>query len=205
MTPDGLKNHSDAELVELYQKTRDSRAMGELYKRYSHLVLGTCIKYLEDKEVCKDLTMDIFEWLVEELPTQQIQSFKHWLYKLTQNKCLTYLRTYHQEVAKNDTIAKKMKKSREILMENTQFSTLINRHPTKIGETELLDAVNSLSEGQKSCVQLFYWKKLTYKEIAAATGYDVSIVKSHIQNGKRKIGIYLTKNLKNDGGVEGSG
>jgi hypothetical protein len=43
-------------------KADDRReALGVLYRRYGHLVIGLCLDYLKDKESAKDATMDIFE------------------------------------------------------------------------------------------------------------------------------------------------
>jgi DNA-directed RNA polymerase specialized sigma24 family protein len=36
-------------------------------------------------------------------------------------------------------------------------------------------------------LQLFYFEKKSYKEIADLTGFSIKQVKSHIQNGKRNV------------------
>ena len=40
---------------------------------------------------------------------------------------------------------------------------------------------------QKKCVELFYLKGHSYREIAEETGYKMNEVKSFIQNGKRNL------------------
>ena len=52
-------------------------------------------------------------------------------------------------------------------------------------------ALQDLNEEQKICVQLFYLEKKSYVEIAHITGYTMLQVKSHLQNGKRKLKIAM--------------
>jgi RNA polymerase sigma factor (sigma-70 family) len=52
---------------------------------------------------------------------------------------------------------------------------------------KLQDAVTRLSEEQKQCIELFYFKQKSYKEVADLTGYSVNEVKSYLQNGKRNL------------------
>ncbi|MBK7182818.1 MAG: hypothetical protein IPH89_07710 [Bacteroidetes bacterium] len=56
-----LNHHTDLELVALYKSSNDKLYVGELYKRYTHLVLGMCIQYYKDKELAKDAVIQIFE------------------------------------------------------------------------------------------------------------------------------------------------
>jgi RNA polymerase sigma-70 factor (ECF subfamily) len=51
----------------------------------------------------------------------------------------------------------------------------------------LQDAVTRLSEEQKQCIELFYFKQKSYKEVSDLTGYSVNEVKSYLQNGKRNL------------------
>jgi len=43
----------------------------------------------------------------------------------------------------------------------------------------------------QQCIRLFYLNKKNYLEIEALTEFDLKSVKSHIQNGKRKLKILL--------------
>ena len=64
-------------------------------------------------------------------------------------------------------------------------------------ETDLVameKAILLLPTEQKLCVELFYLQNKCYKEIVEITNYELSKVKSYIQNGKRNLKIYL-KNL----------
>ena len=60
----------------------------------------------------------------------------------------------------------------------------------RLGEA-LHDCINKLSLQQRDCVDLFYLKKKSYREIALLMKYDEQSVKSYIQNGKRNLKICL--------------
>lgn len=58
------------------------------------------------------------------------------------------------------------------------------------------DAIAHLNQEQKLCIDLFYLQKLSYREIEEKTGFSFQQVKSHIQNGKRNLRIYLEQQKK---------
>ena len=59
-------------------------------------------------------------------------------------------------------------------------------------------ALEQLNYEQKLCVTLFYLQKKTYQQISVNTGYTVMQVKSHIQNGKRNLKIYMQRMPPNE-------
>jgi RNA polymerase sigma-70 factor (ECF subfamily) len=59
----------------------------------------------------------------------------------------------------------------------------------------LSDALKTLKEPQRRCIELVYLEDRTYQEVCEITGYSMNEVKSHVQNGKRNLKIKLeTKN-----------
>lgn len=85
-------SYSDEEIISLYLKNKESKIIDELYKRYSHLVFGVCLKYLKQKENAEDATLEIFYLLSDKIEKHTIQNFKSWLFTITKNTCLMQLR-----------------------------------------------------------------------------------------------------------------
>ena len=54
-------------------------------------------------------------------------------------------------------------------------------------EENLMVYLHKLNNKQRTCLDLMYFQKMTYKEIADETGLTLKEVKSHIQNGKRNL------------------
>jgi RNA polymerase sigma-70 factor (ECF subfamily) len=86
------------------------------------------------------------------------------------------------------------KKFESMFMENVVVEHLLEELRD---ETEVLQgAIAQLKEGQRECIKLFYLNELSYKEVADTIGLDLGQVKSHLQNGKRNLFLYLTEALK---------
>ena len=62
-----ISKHSDNELIAEYKSKGDNAVVGELFKRYSHLVYGVCLKYLKNEDESKDAVLEIFEQLLVDL------------------------------------------------------------------------------------------------------------------------------------------
>lgn len=179
---------SDSELIEEYKLQKDKQLVGVLYKRYSHLVMGLCMKYLKDEEEAEDAVIDIFKKLFDDLLKHKVEYFKSWLYTYSKNHCLMILRSRESKRLKHDDYAASVKS----IMENSEDS----HQKAKAREMEYLALERALSQlpaEQKICVELFYLKDKSYQEIAEQTGYNLNQVKSFIQNGKRNLKIKLEK------------
>ena len=82
----------DADLVQLYRESGDAQHLGTLFKRYSTLILGVCMKYLKNHAESEDAVMEIFEKLHLDLKRVDIDYFRGWLYTVARNHCLMKLR-----------------------------------------------------------------------------------------------------------------
>jgi len=180
-------DYSDEELLLLYQKNGNLDVLGELYGRHMHLVYGVSLKYLGDPEDAKDATMEIFEKLLVILPGQEVRQFKSWLYVLTKNHCL-------MEIRSAKTSEKKMAglKTELEFMESEEELHPIDREDQSI-ESALKACIEKLKTEQKQCIDLFYYKKMCYREISESLNMEEKKVKSFLQNGKRNLKICLER------------
>ena len=85
------KNLSDRQLIDRYRETQDLTFATQLFLRYDHLILATCLKYLKDPEAGKDATADIYLRLLDLLLRDEIGSFSSWLREVVKNHCLNLL------------------------------------------------------------------------------------------------------------------
>lgn len=180
-----LKHLSDSELIARYKKEADKQLIGELYKRYTHLVLGVCIHYFKDKDQAKDIVLQIFEKLFDELKKREIGNFKNWLTFVVRNYCISELRKIQTQVNRDLLYQYEVKQG---LIESDKEE--IEAHEKKLEQLE--KALENLNPFQKKCIELFYLKNRTYIQIVELTGYSINEVKSHIQNGKRNLKLLIT-------------
>jgi RNA polymerase sigma factor (sigma-70 family) len=92
---------TDNELVHQYKATADKQFVGELYKRYTHLVLGMCIYYFKDRDVAKDMVIQVFEKLFVELKKREVENFKGWLTFVVRNHCISELRKMQTQLSRD--------------------------------------------------------------------------------------------------------
>jgi len=169
---------SDELLILEYRKKAHSSILGELYVRYGHLVMGTCMKYMKNRFNAEDISMHVFEKLGNRIQTNEIQHFKSWLFAVTRNECLMVLRkkgTVHLELTRDPVYEEPTgeKELQEIRLESLEA------------------ALEELKEEQRECIRLFYLERKSYEEIASQLSFDLNKVKSAIQNGKRNLKIQL--------------
>src|ERR1041385_3184565 len=177
---------TDLELVERYKNTLDKLYVGELFKRYSHLVLGLCINYFKDKDDAKDALVQIFEKLFDELRKRQVENFRFGLCFVSRNYCISALRNRKTEESRQDDYEKGV----ETFVE---MESPLRHDDKELQLQQLEEAIKQLNEEQRICVDLFYLQERSYQDISAATGYSLKEVKSYLQNGKRNLKNILTR------------
>ena len=172
----------DSDLMDLIRKN-NSRANGELFRRYAALVMGLCLKYLKNKMQAEDMMMDIFEKLPGKIQKNEIQNFKNWLYSVSRNECLMLLRK-----------SKKITTDIESALVYTEDESSKNLEELFAKENNLQaleKALDTLKEDQKQALTLFYLKNSSYDQVSIQMKQPVKKVKSLIQNGKRNLKMKL--------------
>jgi len=180
----------DLELLARYKASSEAYYAGILYQRYTHLILGLCLKYLKSEEDGKDAVMDIFEHLVQALLKHEITNFKSWLHALARNHCLMKLR---KPEVRRTTSQGLEEMDEKLFVENPEVEHQLDEEEREDRLGHLPSALERLNPEQRRCVELFYLQEKSYHEVAEATGYSLNQVKSHIQNGKRNLKIILTR------------
>lgn len=176
---------SDEELIRKFLHDRNNEWLGILLPRYSLLLFGVCMKYLQNEEDAKDCVQQIFLKVINEIHRHDVQNFKSWIYMVAKNASLMRLRgqknfklTWNENlVVKDDDMER-----RQAHQDKEQ---LLNR---------LQQNILKLKPEQQTCINYFYLQKKSYAEIAALTGFSISQVKSYLQNGKRNLEIMMTNN-----------
>ncbi len=173
----------DLALVNLYKQTNSNAYVGVLFQRYSHLILGVCIKYLGNEEDAKDASISIFEKLLSDLPRFEIENFKSWLHACCKTFCLMQIRAAKSKYA----IENKIDNNLEDVMESNKNVHLTYEENNELHFSQMEECMQGLNEHQRLCIELFFLKEKSYKEVTDETNMTLNMVKSHIQNGKRNL------------------
>ena len=184
-SPRPLAHLRDEELITAFREHGDTRFFTELFHRYAHLVLGTCCHFTKSLAEGEDLTMQVFEKCLHRSSSMPLRSFSNWLFIVTRNECIQHLRQCKKRETAQQTFHDR----------HFPFGTAAtDNHPLELEEhrrRKLLQAIEKLKPEQRRCIELFFFEQKTYREIARETKYSIRAVKSHLQNGKRRLRILL--------------
>lgn len=182
------KSLSDEEIVERIVVGKKSDDFGLLYDRYSEKVYHKCISFVKDLDLAQDLTHDIFLKVFVSLSKFQAQSrFSTWLYSVTYNFCVDYVRKngkYHHEgeetlvnIPDHDDEAHE----RELLkMEAQRLQKVLDHMPPK----------------DKMILLMKYQDDMSIRDIMVAMDVSESAVKMRVKRARAKA-IELYRELFN--------
>ena len=154
-----------------------------LYNEYSVLVYNVALNYLQNIEDAEEITQDVFIQLHTSLQKfQEKSSLKTWIYRITINKCLDFIK--HKNSQKRFFIfGKKSQNEFEVLnISNFEHPGILleNKEKAKL----LFGIINELKENQKTAFILSKVDGLSNPEIAAIMNLSISSVESLVFRAK---------------------
>jgi RNA polymerase sigma-70 factor (ECF subfamily) len=178
------KTSSDLDLIAGFKASGDLEQLSILFDRYIELVFGLCLKYLKNKQESEDRVMEIYESLIVKLKKHEVTNFKSWLYTLSKNHCIEYLR-------KNNRNLTKEKQARLMYSEQVFHPDDVKK---EVALTQMEKCLVKLPKDQRDCIQLFYLENKSYNQIVEQTGLDWNKIRSFLQNGRRNLKTCMQKN-----------
>lgn len=177
-----LHKLSDQELIDHILQTGDSRYFAALYDRYFQKVYYQVIAYVKNSKEAEDLSHDIFVKLYDKLSLfKGRSSFSTWLFSLTRNAALDYLRRKGNLREQNID---------ESHLEH--ISEVDDRELLQIRSDRLAVVINALPPDDKAILIMKYAHEWQIDEIAEVMGLGESAVKMRIKRAKFKARkIYL--------------
>ncbi|MBL8025530.1 MAG: RNA polymerase sigma factor [Fibrobacteres bacterium] len=134
------------------------KSLNELFIKYRASVYRICLRYTRDKDAAEDLSQNIFIKVMENLKQFEGKSDPFtWIYRITVNECLHYLR----------------RKTKETNLEDwTEHETLKIEGVDRAVETKIiLQEIMSLFDSRtREIVFMAYFEGLQQDEMAKALG-----------------------------------
>lgn len=178
---ENAKRLKDEELVNRIKEGNASIHFEELYRRYYPKVLDKCYSFEQNSSTAEELAEDIFSKVFEKLPTfRQHSSFSTWLYSLTYNHCIDYLRAkkklHYPEWSRENEIP-------EIIDETDDISEEINYD-------NLMVIMEMIHPEEKALLLMKYQDELSMKQIAMALRITEDAAKMRLKRARSRV-IYL--------------
>jgi len=170
---------SDEEVVNIIIKSQSPAMVNVLYERYVEKVYRKCISFVKEGAIAEDLTHDIFIKVYTNLPSfKQRSKFSTWLYSITYNYCIDYLRRHKRE--RLVAIEEQRGTVKDIEVETAEDLYDIEAKRLK----ELLEKVKP---EEKMILLLKYQEGLSIRDIQQVFKISESAVKMRIKRAKEKI------------------
>ena len=145
-----------------------------LIKRHEQAVYGMGMSFFRNIEEASDFTQEVFIKVFRSLSRFEGKSrFSTWLYKISYNMAVnsvTRRKEYHS-LAEDEVASEN---------DNPEHNLLKG-----LARDAVLEAVTTLPERFKVCVDLFFFYDRSYQEIEAITGYPLNTIKSHVFRAKK--------------------
>ncbi|MEL6916105.1 MAG: sigma-70 family RNA polymerase sigma factor [Bacteroidota bacterium] len=155
----------DDKLISNCQKG-DRGAQEQLYRKYSSILFGICLKYSRNKTEAEDNLHDSFMTIYEKIGQYKFKgSFEGWIKRVTIN---TVLQKYRKEEYLN------------VVSENIPEEIDVDTSYTDIGLSTLLKYIQELPNKYRLTFNLYVLDGHSHKEIAALLGTSSGTSKSNL-------------------------
>ena len=154
-----------------------------LYKRYQQKVLDKCYSFVKNKQTATELTEDIFSKTYEKLNSfKHLSSFSSWLYSITYNHCIDYLRNkkklHYPKWNRNNEIPEIIDETEENLNELTYEN--------------LLKILEMVHPEEKALLLMKYQNNLSIRQISTSMRISEDAAKMRLKRARTRV-IYLYK------------
>ena len=175
-------------------KQGDMLAFEELILKHEKIVYNLALRMLNHSEDARDISQEVFLKAYRSLSNfDERSAFSTWLYRITHNTCIDEMRkrkgkqTYSLE---EDLESEDGSMQRQVADEGDTPEESLMRKEEK---SEILQALDTLSEEHKAAIILRDVKGLSYEEIAEIQNLSLGTVKSRINRARNQLKTEILK------------
>ncbi len=158
----------------------DQSAYRSLMQKYETPLFYHLTKMVKDKEQVRDLVQEAFMKAFDNLESYNTNyAFSTWLYRITTNHTIDYLRKKKLQTTSIDEPVKTKEGEMNIQLEDDTFGTdrkIIRKQRSDI----IREAIEDLPEKYRVVIKLRHFEELSYDEISEQLDLPLGTVKAHI-------------------------
>lgn len=188
MTDENLEpKQDDSQWVEL-AKIGDTAAFNKLVNLYHSRIYTLTYQMTSNREDAEDLTQEIFVKAFEALPRfKGRSSFYTWLYRIGINKTINYRKKRNRNRPLSlDAMEQEVKQDESYHDLSSKDSPLRNLSLSEL-QLKLNEAMQRLSEKQRTVVVMHDMQGMPHDEIAKVVGVSVGTIRSRLFYARRQL------------------
>ncbi|MCU0366818.1 MAG: RNA polymerase sigma factor [Bacteroidales bacterium] len=175
---------SDEEIVKKIRQGNETKLFSLLFNRYYTKVLDKCYSLTHNRDLAEELTGDILSKAYEKLGSYRGKSsFSSWLYSVTYNHCIDYLREkkklHYPEWNSSNELPEIIDDTYEDESEEISYDIL-------------MDLLNRLHTEEKALIMMRYFDEMPLQQIAEALRVTESAAKMRLKRAKARL-LFLHK------------
>jgi RNA polymerase sigma factor (sigma-70 family) len=165
------------------------------YRDNAPTLLGILRRYVKDVNIAQDLLHEVFITAIDKYDSYASRgNFEAWLYRITVNTALMYLRNERNEQSISEMTLSIIDDTEDEAISNDRdamrnVSTAIEA--AEFTGEELLAAIDRLPEHHKLVFNMYVMDDFSHKKIAAELNISPGTSKSHLARARKKIQQFL--------------
>lgn len=171
----------------------DQDAFAELLEAYEKPVYNLCLRMTGNPEDAADMTQEAFLKVWRGIEQYKFESsFSTWVYRLTSNVCIDFLRGKKRRQTVSLTVDEDQDGAAELELPDAAplpEDQVLHRET----ESEIVRAMNRLDDEFRMILTLRILEDLSYEEIAQVMDLKVGTVKSRLARARVKLKKILTE------------
>ena len=172
-------NNSDKEII-LKIAGNDSKALEELYDRYSPVLFTLISKIVQDKQAAEEILSDIFViiWQKIDLFDSEAGNVYTWMINLARNKAIDFAKRNRNPEEMEEYVDEY--ENENIIPHLSTSAEPMDLDKVLSMKDKINDSFNKLTEAQQYVLNLAYYQGYNEKEIARELNIPLPTVKSKI-------------------------
>jgi RNA polymerase sigma-70 factor, ECF subfamily len=174
----------------------DEQAIKGIIKRYKNPVAQIVYKLVRDRSQLEDLTQEVFIKAFQHLGDFDYEhQFASWLFKITNNHCIDYIRKKKLRVYSIDDQIKTEDGEMSYEIPDSTYEpdlNLLREQKSKL----IRQAIDSLPKKYREVILLRHREELSYEEIAKKTGLPVNTIKVQLFRAREMMYKFLKDRIK---------
>lgn len=177
---------NDPDIIEEYLSGNRERAANAFIRKYQSFVYSTVLRFLNDYDDADDVTQEVFIKALKNIANFRLgSSVKTWLYKISKNQCINFLR-------KRKLLSIFSSSGKESILDYKGNELTPQEELERLEfEQRFEEAMQHLPKKQRETFALRYFEDLPYSEISKMLGTSEGGLKANYFQAVKKLAKYL--------------